>query len=61
MRRTQIQDYTKIEEAKDLDSVVNDKRKRKRANKKKATRRNRRYQNNLLNHLTKNIDEEYKD
>jgi hypothetical protein len=61
MRRTRIQDYTKIEEAKDLDSVVNDKRKRKRANKKKATRRNRRYQNNLLNHLTKNIDEEYKD
>ena len=61
MRRTRIQDYTKIEEAKDLDSVVNDKRKRKRAPKKKATRRNRRYQNNLLNHLTKNIDEEYKD
>ena len=61
MRRTRIQDYTKIEEAKDLDSVVNDKRKRKRATKKKATRRNRRYQNYLLNHLTKNIDEEYKD
>ncbi len=61
MRRTRIQDYTKIEEAKDLDSVVNDKRKRKRANKKKATRRNRRYQNNLLNHLTKNIEEEYKE
>ncbi len=61
MNRTRIQDYKKIEEAKDLDSVVNDKRKRKRANKKKATRRNRRYQNNLLNHLTKNIDEEYKD
>lgn len=61
MRRTRIQDYTKIEEAKDLDSVVNDKRKRKRATKKKATRRTRRYQNKLLNHLTKNIDEEYKD
>tara|TARA_B100001093_G_scaffold520524_1_gene617653 strand:+ start:1357 stop:1542 length:186 start_codon:yes stop_codon:yes gene_type:complete len=61
MNRTRIQDYKKIEEAKDLDSIVNDKRKRKRANKKKATRRNRRYQNNLLNHLTKNIDEEYKD
>ena len=59
MRRTRIQDYTKIEEAKDLESVVNDKRQRKRATKKKATRRNRRYQNNLLNHLTKNIDEEY--
>ena len=61
MRRTRIQDYTKIEEAKDLDSVVNDKRKKKRATKKKATRRNRRYQNNLLNHLTKNIDEEHKE
>ena len=36
MRRTRIQDYTKIEEAKDLDSVVNDKRKRKRATKKKS-------------------------
>ena len=58
MRRTSTQDYTKIEQAKDLEMVVNDKRYLKRANKKKATRRDRRYKNNLMNHLSKNINED---
>ena len=35
MRRTRTQDYIKIELAKDLEMVVNDKRSSKRANKKK--------------------------
>ena len=35
MRRTRTQDYIKIERAKDLEMVVNDKRYLKRANKKK--------------------------
>ena len=47
----------KIERAKDLEMVVNDKRSSKRANKKKTTRRGRRYKNNLMNHLAKNINE----
>ena len=58
MRRTRTQDYIKIERAKDLEMVVNDKRYLKRANKKKATRRDRRYKNNLMNHLSININED---
>ena len=58
MRRTRTQDYIKIERAKDLEMVVNDKRYLKRANKKKATRRDRRYKNNLMNQLSKNINED---
>jgi hypothetical protein len=58
MRRTRTQDYIKIERAKDLEMVVNDKRYLKRANKKKATRRDRRYKNNLMNLLSKNINED---
>ena len=58
MRRTSTQDYIKIEQAKDLEMVVNDKRHLKIANKKKATRRDRRYKNNLMNYLSKNINEE---
>tara|TARA_B100000989_G_scaffold56360_1_gene38073 strand:+ start:512 stop:691 length:180 start_codon:yes stop_codon:yes gene_type:complete len=58
MRRTSTQDYIRIEQAKDLEMVVNDKRHLKRANKKKATRRDRRYKNNLMNYLSKNINEE---
>ena len=58
MRRTQTQDYRGIELANDLERVVNDKRHSKRANKKKAIRRNRRYKNNLLSHLSKNINED---
>ncbi len=56
MRRTRIQDYKKITEAKDLDQVVNDKRKDKRASKRKMVRRDRRYQNTLLKHLSNNYD-----
>ena len=48
MRRTRIQDYEKGDKATDLERIVNDKRKQKRASKSKAVRRNRRYQNNLL-------------
>ena len=56
MRRTSTDDYINIERAKDLEWVVFDKRLIKRANKKKATRRNRRYKNNLMNHLAKKIN-----
>ena len=56
MRRTRTDDYINIERATDLEWVVYDKRHLKRANKKKATRRNRRYKNNLLNYLTKKIN-----
>ena len=58
MRRTQSKDYKGIELANDLERVVNDKRHLKRANKKKAIRRNRRYRNNLMSHLAKNINED---
>ena len=51
MKRTQIQDFEKIEQAKDLEELVKDKRVGKRANKKKAHRRNRHYGKNLLRHL----------
>ena len=58
MRRTRVQDYKKINEASDLDLIVKDKRKGKRANKQKAKRRNRRYENNLLKHLTQNMPQD---
>lgn len=51
MKRTQIQDFEKIEQAKDLEDLVKDKRVGKRANKKKANRRNRHYGKDLLRHL----------
>ena len=56
MRRTRTDDYINIERATDLEWVVFDKRYLKRANKKKATRRNRRYKNNLMNYLVKKIN-----
>ena len=56
MRRTRTDDYINIERATDLEWVVFDKRHLKRANKKKASRRNRRYKNNLMNHLVKKIN-----
>ena len=56
MKRTRTQDFKKIEQAGDMERVVNDKRYLKRANRKKATRRNRRYKNTLISHLKKNID-----
>lgn len=52
MKRTRIDDYAKIDHADDLEKVVRDKRKGKRANKKKAKRRDRHYQKTLLKHLT---------
>jgi len=55
MRRTRIQDYEKVDKATDLERIVNDKRKQKRASKSKAVRRNRRYQNNLLSILIRNF------
>ena len=55
MRRTRIQDYEKVDKATDLERIVNDKRKQKRASKSKAVRRNRRYQNTLLSFLTRNF------
>lgn len=61
MRRTRIQDFRKVEEAKDLDSVVNDKRVGKRANKQKAKQRNRRYQNKLLKYLADSFNNKSED
>lgn len=58
MKRTQIDDYKKIENADDLEEVVKDKRTAKRANKKKARRRNRHYNKNLLRQLTDHYDQE---
>ena len=55
MRRTRIQDYEKVDKATDLERIVNDKRKQKRASKSKTVRRNRRYQNNLLSFLIRNF------
>ena len=51
MKRTQISDFTKIEQADDLKRLVKDKRKGKRANKSKAKRRNRHYQKTLLRQI----------
>ncbi|MCH1594941.1 MAG: hypothetical protein L7S42_00310 [Flavobacteriaceae bacterium] len=53
MRRTRIEDYKEVDKADDLERIVNDKRKNKRASKKKGTRRNRRYQNKLLSFLSR--------
>ncbi|HCP40605.1 MAG TPA: hypothetical protein DIT65_02325 [Cryomorphaceae bacterium] len=54
MKRTQIKDFEKIDQAKDLDYIVKDKRTGKRANKKKAKRRKRHYEVMLLKHFKKN-------
>ncbi len=58
MRRTQIQDFQKIDQAKDLDDLVKDKRKVKRANKKKGKRRNRHYGRTLLRGFKENYSSE---
>ena len=55
MKRTQIKDFEKIEQAKDLEDLVKDKRVGKRANKKKVIRRNRHYGKDLLRHLKANL------
>lgn len=49
-KRTQNDDYRKIDRADDLEDVVRDKRKDKRASKQKAKQRNRRYEKRLLRH-----------
>jgi hypothetical protein len=58
MKRTQIEDFKKIEVATDLELLVKDKRKGKRANKQKANRRNRHYSKDLLKQLTEKFEEE---
>lgn len=58
MKRTQIEDFEKIEKAADLTDLVKDKRKDKRANKQKANRRNRHYEKSLLKHLSTKINED---
>lgn len=55
MKRTQIKDFEKIEQASDLTEIVKDKRKEKRANKSKANRRNRHYEKSLLKQFTVKI------
>lgn len=51
-KRTQIDDYQKIQKADDVDSYVKDKRVAKRAGKQKRNRRNRHYVKTMLRHLT---------
>ena len=50
-KRTSPRDAHLIGRAEDVSRVVRDKRGEKRANKQKATQRNRRYENRLLRHL----------
>jgi hypothetical protein len=61
MRRTRIEDYKEVDKADDLERIVNDKRKNKRASKKKGTRRNRRYQNKLLSFLSRGFSSDSDD
>jgi hypothetical protein len=56
-KRTQIQYYDKVERAEDLEVIIKDKRKAKRANKKKVKRRNRHYQKTILKHLSSDFEE----
>jgi hypothetical protein len=50
-KRTQIEDFRKIEKAEDLERIVKDKRIEKRANKQKRSQRNRHYTKVLLRKL----------
>jgi len=60
-KRTSPQDMENWDDAQDLDSIVVDKRSLKRANGEKRRRRNRRYENRLLNvYLQINEDENTK-
>jgi len=56
-KRTQISDFSRIEKSEDLEYVVKDKRKGKRASKEKGKRRNRHYAKTLLKHLSNNLDD----
>ena len=51
-KRTQIEDFEKLEKADDLNRIVKDKRSDKRANKAKGKRRNRHYAKTILKQLT---------
>lgn len=50
-RRTQIDDFRKIQKADDMERIVRDKRVTKRAGKQKRSQRNRHYEKTLLRHL----------
>lgn len=56
-RRTYTTDLHNWDDAQDLDRIVIDKRSIKRATPAKGRRRNRRYENRLLNAQTQNADE----
>lgn len=56
VKRTQIKQYKDIEKADDLEQIVVDKRKGKRANKAKAKRRKRHYSKALMKHLSQDVN-----
>lgn len=56
-RRTYTTDLEHWDDAQDLDRIVIDKRSIKRATPSKGRRRNRRYENRLLNAQMQNVDE----
>ena len=59
MKRTDNKTLTDINDAPDLQRLVQDKRSQKRATTAKASRRNRRYENRLLNaHTEDDFDDE---
>lgn len=59
MKRTDNQTLSDINDAPDLQKLVSDKRVSKRANNAKASRRNRRYENRILNsHTEDEFDDE---
>ncbi len=58
MKRTDNQTLSDISDAPDLHNLVHDKRSQKRATSAKASRRNRRYENRILNsHTTDEFDD----
>jgi hypothetical protein len=62
MKRTDNNNLDDIHDAPDLDRLVQDKRSQKRANTAKAHRRNRRYENRILNaQITVDFDDEIDD
>jgi hypothetical protein len=59
MKRTDLHTLTDINDAPDLQQLIHDKRSSKRATTTKGTRRNRRYENRLLNaHRQEEFDSE---
>jgi hypothetical protein len=62
MKRTDLQTLNDINDAPDLQQLIQDKRSGKRATTAKGTRRNRRYENRLLNaHRQEEFDSENED